>query len=50
MFETPTDPTGATRDAALTKGSYTIALQVKDLTTADGKTYRYFDYARAQRQ
>ena len=49
-FELPTDPTGATRDTALTGGTYTILLQVKDLTTADGKTYRYFDYARARRQ
>jgi arylsulfatase A-like enzyme len=49
MFETPTDPTGNTKDASLAKGSYTIQLQVKDLTV-DGKTYRYFDYAKAVRQ
>ncbi len=49
MFETPLDPTGATRDTAFPRGTYAITLQVKDLTI-DGKTYRYFDYARATRQ
>ncbi len=48
-FETPLDPTGNTRDSSLPRGTYTITLQVKDLTI-DGKTYRYFDYARATRQ
>ncbi len=48
-FEVPTDPTGATRDTAFPLGTYTITLQVKDLTI-DGKTYRYFDYAKATRQ
>lgn len=48
-FELPTDPTGGTKDPALPRGTYTIVLQVKDLTV-DGKTYRYFDYARAQRR
>ncbi len=48
-FELPTDPTGATKDTALTTGSYTISLKVKDLTV-DSKTYRYFDYAKAVRQ
>ena len=48
-FEVPTDPTGATADSALTTGSYSINLNVKDLTI-DGKTYRYFDYAKAVRQ
>ena len=48
-FELPTDPTGATADSALTVGSYTINLNVKDLTI-DGKTYRYFDSAKAVRQ
>ena len=48
-FELPTDPTGATTDPALPKGTYTIDLSVKDLTV-DGKTYRYFDSARAIRQ
>ena len=48
-FEPPTDPTGATADASLTRGTYTINLQVKDLTVG-GKTYRYFDYAKAVRQ
>ncbi|MFZ6863058.1 alkaline phosphatase family protein [Undibacterium sp. Ji67W] len=47
-FELPTDPTGATADSSLT-GSYNINLGVKDLTV-DGKTYRYFDYAKAIRQ
>ena len=47
--ELPTDPTGATPDAALTAGTYTINLGVKDLTV-DGKTYRYFDFAKAVRQ
>lgn len=48
-FELPSDPTGATEDTSLTAGSYTIDLAVKDLTV-DGKTYRYFDYAKAVRQ
>ncbi|HXJ84520.1 MAG TPA: alkaline phosphatase family protein [Candidatus Methylomirabilis sp.] len=48
-FELPTDPTGRTPDTAVTKGSYTIELTVKDLTV-DGKSYRYFDHARAVRQ
>jgi len=48
-FELPNDPTGATADTSLTGGSYNINLGVKDLTV-DGKTYRYFDYAKAIRQ
>ncbi len=47
-FETITDPTGATADTSLTAGKYTINLNVKDLTV-DGKTYRYFDSAKAVR-
>ncbi len=47
-FKSPVDPTGATADTALTTGSYSINLVVKDLTV-DGKTYRYFDYAQAVR-
>ncbi len=48
-FELPSDPTGATRDAALAEGSYTVVLGVKDVSV-DGKVYRYFDYARAERR
>ncbi|MFT4174950.1 MAG: alkaline phosphatase family protein [Rhodocyclaceae bacterium] len=48
-FETLTDLTGATQDTTLTAGTYTIDLQVKDLTV-NGKTYRYFDYAKATRK
>ena len=48
-FELPTDPTGVTKDTSLTTGSYTINMAVKDLTV-NGKTYRYFDYAKAVRQ
>ncbi len=48
-FELPTDPTGATADTMLGNGTYSIELAVKDLTV-DGRTYRYFDYARAVRQ
>ena len=48
-FELPTDPTGATKDTSLTIGSYNINLAVKDLTV-DGRTYRYFDYAKVLRQ
>ena len=48
-FETLTDPTGATADTSLTLGTYNINLAVKDLTV-DGKTYRYFDYAKAVRK
>jgi arylsulfatase A-like enzyme len=48
-FELPTDLTGATLDPALRVGSYTIDLAVKDLTIG-GKTYRYFDSAKAVRR
>ncbi|MGC3962865.1 MAG: alkaline phosphatase family protein [Rhodocyclaceae bacterium] len=48
-FESLTDLTGTTKDTALTAGTYTINLQVKDLTV-DGKTYRYFDSAKAVRK
>ncbi len=48
-FELPTDPTGATKDATRPAGSYSINLNVKDLTI-DGKTYRYFDSAAAVRK
>jgi len=48
-FETLTDATGATADTSLTAGTYSINLAVKDLTV-DGKTYRYFDYAKAVRK
>jgi hypothetical protein len=48
-FELPTDPTGQAKDGALTAGTYSVNLAVKDLA-ADGKTYRYFDSARAVRQ
>ena len=49
VFELPTDPTGAVKDTALKDGTYTIDMAVKDLTV-DGKTYRYFDHARAVRK
>jgi len=48
-FELPTDPTGETPDRSLPGGRYAIEMGVKDLTV-DGKSYRYFDYARAVRQ
>ncbi len=48
-FETPTDPTGTVKDLSLPMGSYSINLSVKDLTVG-GKTYRYFDNARAVRR
>jgi arylsulfatase A-like enzyme len=48
-FEVPNDPTGTTLDNALNVGSYTINLAVKDLSV-NGKTYRYFDNAKAVRQ
>jgi hypothetical protein len=48
-FELPTDPTGATKDASLSAGVYTINMAVKDLSV-DGKTYRYFDHAKAVRK
>lgn len=48
-FETPLDPTGATKDIARSGGTYTIQLVVKDVKI-DDRTYRYFDYARAIRQ
>lgn len=49
VFELPTDPTGASKNTTLTQGIYTIDMSVKDLTV-DGKTYRYFDHARAVRR
>ncbi|WP_230419005.1 alkaline phosphatase family protein [Undibacterium griseum] len=48
LFKVPSDLTGATVDTALSNGSYSINLMVKDLTV-DGKTYRYFDYAQPVR-
>ena len=48
VFELPTDPTGGTRDPGKPTGTYQVAMQVKDYTI-DGKTYRYFDLARAVR-
>jgi hypothetical protein len=49
VFSSPIDPTGASVDAALAEGRYSIDLAVKDLTV-NGKTYRYFDSAQAVRQ
>jgi len=49
VFKSPVDPAGATIDTALSGGSYSINLVVKDLTVEGGKTYRYFDYAQAVR-
>jgi len=48
-FELPTDPTGRTADPAMSAGTYNIQLAVKDLTV-NGKTWRYFDYAKAVRK
>ncbi|MEP6739480.1 MAG: alkaline phosphatase family protein [Caldimonas sp.] len=48
VFKSPVDPTGATVDAALAGGNYSINLVVKDLSVG-GKTFRYFDYAQAVR-
>ena len=48
VFKSPVDPSGATVDAALGAGTYSIHLVVKELS-AGGKTYRYFDYAQAVR-
>jgi arylsulfatase A-like enzyme len=48
VFKLPTDPSGAAVDTALTAGTYSVNLAVKDLSV-DGKTYRYFDYAKAVR-
>ena len=47
-FELPTDLTGATKDTALTAGTYSVMLAEKDYTI-DGTIYRYFDYAKAVR-
>lgn len=47
-FKVQTDLTGSSTDAALSNGSYSINLSVKDLTV-NGKTYRYFDYAQPVR-
>lgn len=48
-FELPTDPKGMIKDTSLTGGTYNIELGVKDVSV-DGKTYRYFDYAKAVRK
>ena len=48
-FEPPNDLSGATADPSLTAGTYSIELQVKDLSV-DGKTWRYFDHAKALRR
>ena len=47
-FELPTDVTGNTKNSSKTAGTYYINLNVKDLTV-DGKSYRYFDNAKAVR-
>ena len=49
-LDTLNNPPGATADPAFTAGdgTYTLNLKVKDLTV-DGKTYRYFDSAKAVR-
>ena len=49
QFELPTDPTGKTKDPSLLFGSYSVNLTVKDVNI-DGKSYRYFDSAKAVRQ
>jgi predicted AlkP superfamily pyrophosphatase or phosphodiesterase len=48
-FQLPTHPDGADVDASKT-GTYAIDVYVKDVKTAGGKTYRYFDHAKATRQ
>lgn len=48
-FESALDPTGKVANTDFTQGVYNINLAVKDLTI-NGKTYRYFDYAKATRQ
>ncbi len=48
QFELPTDLTGATKDTTKTAGTYQITLQTKVLTV-DGRTYTYFDFAKAAR-
>jgi predicted AlkP superfamily pyrophosphatase or phosphodiesterase len=48
-FQLPTNPDGTDVDG--TKGGrYSIDVYVKDVKTASGKTYRYFDHAKATRQ
>jgi hypothetical protein len=48
-FQLPTDPTGATSDAALTMGTYSINLNIKTLTKGT-QSWIYFDSAKAVRQ
>lgn len=48
QFKLPTDPSGAAVDTG--KSSYTVQLQTKVLTDPGGKSYTYFDYAKAVRQ
>lgn len=47
IMKLPTDPNGG--DIDKTKNTYTIELNIKSLTYK-GKTYIYFDYAKAHRQ
>jgi predicted AlkP superfamily pyrophosphatase or phosphodiesterase len=49
VFKLPTDPAGNAIDTSASVGSYSINLAVKDLAQADGKVFRYFDYAQAVR-
>ena len=48
-FQLPTDPDGKDVDSGKS-GTYSFDIYVKDVKTSDGKTYRYFDYAKASRK
>jgi predicted AlkP superfamily pyrophosphatase or phosphodiesterase len=48
-FQLPTQPDGADLDTTKS-GSYSVDVYIKDVKTSNGKTYRYFDHAKATRQ
>lgn len=48
-FQLPTNPDGADVDTTKS-GSYSEEVAIKDVKTANGKAYRYFDHAKATRR
>lgn len=49
QFQLPTQPDGADLDTTKA-GNYSVNVYIKDVKTSSGKTYRYFDHAKATRQ
>lgn len=48
-FQLPTQPDGKDIDASKS-GRYSVDVYIKDVATANGKSYRYFDQAKATRR